>query len=270
LVESHQGREYQAWRQAVTLIERHVDIPTPACAMDTFIARPDGAPAPLVIVCMDIWGVRPQLFDIARRIAGEGYCASVPNFYHRDGVNGFDFRNERGQTISMERATREQQEAVRKHGAALTNAMVDEDAGALLKYFEREPVSQGPAGSVGFCMGGRHAMYIAGTRSERLQATASLHGTQLVSDKPDSPHRFADRFRGEIYCGFAEHDPYVPPSIASALEKLLAGRSSVKYRAVTHPRAAHGYAIPDRDVYDHAAAERDWAAIFAMFARVLR
>ncbi len=254
-----------------SLIERQVDIPTPAGPMNAFVARPPGSAAvPLVIVCMDIWGVRPQLFEIAKRIAAQGYCAVVPNFYHRDGVNDFDFRNARGQTISMELASKEQQEAVRRHGAALTNDMADADVGAVLRFFESEPVSQGAAGSVGFCMGGRHAMYIAGTRPERMAATASLHGTQLVSDKPDSPHRFADRFRGEMYCGFAEHDPYVPSRIAKTLDGLLASRPNLKYRSVTHAGAHHGYAIPDRDVYDRAAAEKDWAEIFAMFSRTLR
>ncbi len=254
-----------------SLTERQVDIPTPAGPMNAFVARPAGSAAvPLVIVCMDIWGVRPQLFEIAKRIAAQGYCAVVPNFYHRDGVDGFDFRNARGQTISMELASKEQQEAVRRHGAALTNDMVDADVGAVLRFFESEPVSQGAAGSVGFCMGGRHAMYIAGTRPERMAATASLHGTQLVSDKPDSPHRFADRFRGEMYCGFAEHDPYVPPSIAKTLDGLLARRPNLKYRSVTHAGARHGYAIPDRDVYDRAAAEKDWTEIFTMFSRALR
>ncbi len=254
-----------------SLIERQVDIPTPAGSMNAFVARPAGsAAAPLVIMCMDIWGVRPQLFEIAKRIASHGYCAVVPNFYHRDGVNGFDFRNARGQTLSMKLASKVQQDAVRRHGAALTNEMVDADVGALLRYFENEPVSQGPAGSVGFCMGGRHAMFIAGTRPERMTATASLHGTQLVSDKPGSPHRFADRFRGEIYCGFAEHDPYVPPRVAATLDDLLGSRPNLRYRSVMHAGAHHGYSIPDRDVYDHAAAEKDWTEIFAMFSRALR
>ncbi len=235
------------------------------------MVRPaDQAAVPLIVVCMDIWGIRQQLFEIAKRIAAQGYCAVVPNFYHRDGVKGFDFRNARGQTLSMEIASKEQQDAVRRHGAALTNSMVDADVGAVLKFFETEPVSQGLAGSVGFCMGGRHAMYIAGTRPERMRATASLHGTQLVSDKPDSPHRFVDRFRGEIYCGFAEHDPYVPPSVAMTLDGLFQNRPDFKYRSVTHAGARHGYAIPDRDVYDQAAAEKDWAEIFAMFSRALR
>ena len=78
--------------------------------MDAFMARPDGeAAVPLVILCMDIWGVRAQLFEIAARIALQGYCAVVPNFYHRDGGKGFDFRNARGQSVSMVIASKEQQ-----------------------------------------------------------------------------------------------------------------------------------------------------------------
>lgn len=36
------------------------------------------------------------------------------------------------------------------------------------------------------------------------------------------------------------------------------------------PDGAHrGYALPDRDVHDHAAAEADWAEVFAMLRRQL-
>jgi carboxymethylenebutenolidase len=37
-----------------------------------------------------------------------------------------------------------------------------------------------------------------------------------------------------------------------------------------HAQAGHGYALPDRDVYDHDAIEQDWLEIFAMFERQLR
>jgi carboxymethylenebutenolidase len=253
------------------VIERHVEIPTPAGSMDAFVSRPTGSAAvPLVIVFMDVWGFRPQLFAIANRIASQGYCSIVTNLYYRDGVKGFDFRNSQGQTLSMEVASKEQSDAVRRHGMALSNAMVDIDVGAILKYFENEPVSQGPAGSVGFCMGGRHALFVAGTRPERMVATASLHGTRLVSDSPDSPHWMAERFRGEIYCAFAEHDPYVSPDVVTTLDRLLGHSENVKYRSTVHPGTRHGYSIPDRDIYDHQAAEQDWAEIFAMYARTLR
>jgi carboxymethylenebutenolidase len=36
-----------------------------------------------------------------------------------------------------------------------------------------------------------------------------------------------------------------------------------------HPGADHGYPLPDRDVFDKRAANRDWEIIFAMFRRCL-
>ena len=96
-----------------------------------------------------------------------------------------------------------------------------------------------------------------------------MHGTRLVTDKPDSPHRLIDRMRGEIYCGFAEHDELAPPSTIETLAKLFKGRSNVRYNAIVHPHTEHGYALPDRDIFDKPAANRDWENIFAMFKRQL-
>ena len=42
---------------------------------------------------------------------------------------------------------------------------------------------------------------------------------------------------------------------------------SVRYDFTVHAGAEHGYALPDRDVYDKQAAARDWEQIFAMFHR---
>jgi carboxymethylenebutenolidase len=96
-----------------------------------------------------------------------------------------------------------------------------------------------------------------------------MHGTRLVNDKPDSPHRVVDKMRGEIYCGFAEKDDLATPATIETLGKLLAGCHQVKYRAIVHPGTVHGYALPDRDIFDKPAANRDWENIFAMFKRQL-
>src|SRR6185437_16718723 len=102
---------------------------------------------------------------------------------------------------------------------------------------------------------------------EQLRASASLHGTLLVNDQPDSPHRSVEKMRGEIYCGFAEHDPYAPQSTIDTLSTLLKDRTDVRYRCSVHAGAHHGYALPDRDIFDKPAANRDWENIFAMFRR---
>ena len=47
----------------------------------------------------------------------------------------------------------------------------------------------------------------------------------------------------------------------------LMKQSSVRYRYEIHRDARHGYALPDRDIYEKWAAERDWELIFAMLHR---
>ena len=65
--------------------ERFVEIETPSGRMETFVTHPEqDGPFPAVIVYMDIWGVREELFEIARRVGTVGYywpssCARVPS-----------------------------------------------------------------------------------------------------------------------------------------------------------------------------------------------
>ena len=46
-------------------------------------------------------------------------------------------------------------------------------------------------------------------------------------------------------------------------------RGNVRYRSIVHPGTVHGYALPDRDIFHKASANRDWENIFAMFKREL-
>src|SRR3989454_2778331 len=41
----------------------------------------------------------------------------------------------------------------------------------------------------------------------------------------------------------------------------------VDYRYAIHQGAQHGYALPNRDIFDPHGAARDWEQIFAMFHR---
>jgi len=142
-----------------------------------------------------------------------------------------------------------------------------EDTGSMLQYIDRgEPVRPKALGSIGYCMGGRHVFRVAGAFPDRFKASASLHGTELVTDRDDSPHRCAAKAEGELYCGFAEKDRFSPAPLITALEQSLKD-SKVRYRYEVHEGADHGYALPDRDVFDKIAANRDWELIFAMFHR---
>jgi len=250
--------------------ERFADIPTADGRIDTFVTYPDeGGPFPAVIVLMDIWGLREELFDVARRVATVGYHVTVPNFFYRHGKVRFEYRDDKGRMISLLALPKEVQAELHANRSHLTGRMAMDDIGAVLKFLSSEPVRDGPKGAIGYCLGGWLSLAAAAEFPRQLRACASLHGTRLVSDVPDSPHRFVGKMRGEIYCGFAEKDDLAPPSTIATLGKLFAGCSEVKYRAIVHPGTEHGYALPDRDIFDKPAANRDWENIFSMFKRQL-
>lgn len=250
--------------------ERHVEIATPDGRMDTFVTHPDGAgPCSGVIVYMDVWGVREELYDIARRIATVGYYCMVPDLYYRFGRISHEFRDEHGRMISLEALDDARRQQVRAPMLRLTDDMVVRDTAAMLAFMDGgEPVIQGSVGAIGYCMGGRHVIRAAGAYPDRFKASASLHGTRLVVDASDSPHHSALKAAGELYCGFAEHDPFSPMSTVKTLAECLT-QPSLKYTYEVHLGTEHGYALPDRDIFHKQASNRDWELIFAMFRRQL-
>jgi carboxymethylenebutenolidase len=250
--------------------ERIVQVPTPDGQMETFITHPeqDGPFAPVVLF-MDIWGIREELHDIARRIATVGYYCAVPDFYYRQGRVHHAFHDSDNRMISLVKLSDADRQMVIAPGAKLSDTMVVADTGALLRFLAGDEAARPDAmGSIGYCMGGRHVMSVAAAYPDRFVASAGLHPTALISDRPDSPHKVAGRLRGEFYCGFAETDHSAPLSMIQELGSLLRG-CPVRYHHEIHAGAVHGYALPDRDIYLKTAANRDWELIFAMYRRKL-
>jgi carboxymethylenebutenolidase len=253
-----------------TMHEKTVAIQTGDGRMETFVVYPEeGVSFAPVVVYMDVWGLREELCDIARRVAVVGYYVLLPDLYYRQGRIRHQWRDPEGRMISLNKLDPQLRAEVLAPAQNLSDSMVVADTGALLDFLDGgEPVRRGPVGSIGYCMGGGHAIQVAAAYPERFVATASLHGAPLVTERENSPHRLAPRLRGELYCGFAENDPFAAPPIRAALAEAF-DRSPVDYRPVLHARAEHGYALPDRDIHDKQAANRDWELIFAMLRRRL-
>src|SRR3989442_12668569 len=222
--------------------ERFLDIETGTGRMQTFVTHPEqGGPFPAVIIYMDIWGVREELFEIARRVGTVGYYCLVPDFYYRQGRVRHEFRDEQNRMISLHALDEERKQLVTAPGRRLSNQMVVDDTGAILDFVRRgEPVRPGGVGAIGYCMGGRHVLCVAGHFPEHVRASASLHGTSLISDAPDSAHRLVTQFRGELYCGFAETDPYAPLSLVKELDELTATRCPTATSSTRTGRRATG------------------------------
>ena len=88
------------------MIEQMAEIPTKAGRMNAFVTHPEGGgPFPAVVVFMDIWGLREELFDIARRIATAGYHVTLPNLYYRQGDVRFEKRDAGGRMVPWRTTT---------------------------------------------------------------------------------------------------------------------------------------------------------------------
>jgi carboxymethylenebutenolidase len=238
--------------------------------LEVFVARPEGrGPHPLVLMYMDMWGMREVLRDLARRVARLGYCCVLPDLYYRMGVVRYADEDFPRSGKSFADLTSERQALLQQAMAGLSDAMVIEDTRELLAWLDTTGwVRPGPVGAIGYCMGGRHVLCVAGKYPERIRAVACLHGAYLTNEREDSPHRLARNARGEIYFGHAERDRYAPADVVQTVDAALVG-GAVKVCSVVHPGSQHGYAIPDRDVYDQHAGERDWENIEAMLRRQL-
>ena len=109
--------------------ETLADVATRDGLMETFITRPDRpGPFPGVVLYMDVWGIREELYDIARRIATVGYCVAVPDLYYREGRIRNEFRAD-GRMLSLEALPEAEQKSVLAPLAKLSDTMVVEDTG---------------------------------------------------------------------------------------------------------------------------------------------
>jgi carboxymethylenebutenolidase len=243
------------------VIEHHPDIATADGAMNSFVVHPEeGGPFPVVLFYMDAPGKREELHDMARRIAAVGYCVVLPNLYYR-----------RSRDYQLAERTEPAMAEMFAHMNTLDAATTACDTEAMLRFVDALPAADGTrVGAVGYCMSGPIVVWAAAAFPARLRCIASIHGANMATDKPDSPHRVVQRLRCESYFACAEIDPWAPPEDIRRLQSALQA-AGVPHRIEWYPGAQHGFVFPLREgVYDRTAAERHWERLFGLFERTLR
>lgn len=240
----------------------HFNLETADGRCPTHACFPEGrGPWPGVIVYMDAVGIRPAIIEIAERIAREGFYVLLPDLFYR-----VEFDATQGTRLFTDPDYRRDLKSRVMPSANPANAMRDTEA--LLAHLDAQPeVRAGQVGVVGYCMGGRLALYAAGHFGDRIAAAASYHGGGLATEAPDSPHRLAARMTGRVYVGGAMDDSSFDDAQKARLEQALT-EAGVDHRIETYP-ARHGWALRDTPVYDEAAAARHMETMLALFRETL-
>src|SRR5580693_7513359 len=169
---------------AVAVAESDVNVMTPDGTADCYFVHPASGTAPGVLVWPDIFGLRPALRQMGKRLAEPGYSVLV--------VNPF-YRVQKAPTAEAGAATPIPQ--LMPLAQALNETTQMTDAKAFIGWLDKQSsvAKNRKIGTQGYCMGGPMAFRAAAAVPDRVGAVASFHGGGLVTDKPNSPHLQASK-----------------------------------------------------------------------------
>ncbi|MEV2246347.1 dienelactone hydrolase family protein [Streptomyces sp. NPDC049970] len=243
---------------------RTLRIPTTDGQADAFAAYPDhGERCPGVLLYTDVFGVRPELEDRARELAGHGYYVLVPNLYYRHGpapvVELPEHIGHEARPAVVERLL----PFVQAH----TTERVLRDADAYLRFLTAQPeVAAGPVATIGYCLGAALAMRTAAAHPGQVAAVAGFHPVSLVTEAPDSPHRVFPELTAQVHLGLAEGD--MTPESTSELAQAL-GAAGVDHTSEIYPGTVHGFTMSDTDAFDPSGLQRHWDRLLPLLRRTL-
>jgi carboxymethylenebutenolidase len=244
--------------------ERDVSVKTADGSADAALFTPaDKGKWPAVLMWPDILGLRPVFREMGRRLAAQGYVVLVPNPYYRARkapvVEGpFDFNS------------KDDMARIRKFREGLTDAMVDRDSAAYVKYLDSRPQTdrRRKMGVQGFCMSGPISFRTAAVRPDRIGAVATFHPGALVTDKPSSPHLLIPKSRAAYLVIIAKNDAEKMPKEKPDLDAAFA--RAHRPAKVEISSANHGWTVAGSQTYDEKEAERAWAELLPFYRAHLR
>src|ERR1043166_4837956 len=183
---------------AVPVTESDVNVTTPDGTADCYFVHPATGTAAGVLLWPDIFGLRPAMRQMGKRLAESGYSVLV--------VNPF-YRVKKAPTAENGAATAIQQ--LMPLAQALTETTQMTDAKAFVEWLDQQPsvAKNRKIGTQGYCMGGPIAFRTSATVPDRVGAVASFHGGGLVvADAANSPHLQASKTKANFLIAIADND----------------------------------------------------------------
>ena len=243
---------------AVDTKESNVTIKTPDGECDAYFVTPTTGAHAAVLVWPDIFGLRPAMQQMGKRLAEDGYSVLV--------VNPF-YRQQKAPTAAQGAQTAIQ--SLLPMMQALNATTHTTDAKAFIAWLDsRSEVDKGKKiGTIGYCMGGPIVFRTAAAVPNRVGAVGSFHGGGLTTMGADSPHLLIPQTKAQFLVAVAENDDMRDPTSKDILKKAFAD-AKVDAEVEVY-KAAHGWCPPDTTVYNKDEAERAWGKMLAMFKKSL-
>jgi carboxymethylenebutenolidase len=224
--------------------------------MPVYFARPANvANPPVILVCMEIFGLHEWVKDITRRVGHLGAFAIAPDYYFRAETNGVDLTK----IDDMQKLF------------PIVNAKTDTELFADLDATVAWAKSQGGdtsrLGIMGFCRGGRNVWHYS-AHNPNLKAGVAFYGP--LADKsdaaPKSSIELAPEVKEPVLGLYGAEDTGIKVEQVNQMEAALKADGKTAEFHI-YPGAPHGFVADYRASYRKEAAEDAWNQMIAWFKK---
>jgi carboxymethylenebutenolidase len=231
-------------------------IKVPGGAMPIYFARPaEVKNPPIILVCMEIFGLHEWVKDITRRVGHLGALAVAPNYYFRSETNGVDLTK----IDDMQKLS------------GIVNAKTDAELYADLDATAAWAKAQGGDGKrlgiMGFCRGGRNVWHYS-THNPDLKAGVAFYGSLIDKNDaaPKSSIELVAEVKEPVLGLYGEADSGITPDQVKQMEAAMkaAGKTAEFHE---YPGAPHGFVADYRPSYRKEAAEGAWNEMIGWFKK---
>jgi carboxymethylenebutenolidase len=245
-----------------------VDIKTQDGICDAFVAYPeDGKQYPAVLSLMDAYGLRDYLYEMAKKIAAQGYYVLTPNLFYRLRPAPvldvkFPVKAEDMPTVKPKLMALFQGYSPVMQGVP--------DIGVCLDFIAQQKQAQpGKVGLTGYCMGGGLAVRAAAQYPDRIAAVTSFHAGNLATEEPASPHLQIGKIKAKVYIAHADNDQSMPPEQIARLDAEIKKSGHGLIQTELYPGAVHGFTMADLPAYSEAYCNKHFDKVFELFGSEL-
>jgi carboxymethylenebutenolidase len=227
-------------------------IAVPGGDMPIYYARPAGvAHPPIVLVCMEVFGLHEFIKDVTRRLGHAGAFAIAPDYYFRMG--------------DMTKVT--DRDELFKYVNAKTDAELFTDLDAAVAWAKAQGGDGNRLGIMGMCRGGRNVWHYS-SHNPNLKAGVAFYGP--LSDRSDAAPKssidLAPEIKEPVLGLYGGADAGI--SVDSVHEMQAALKADGKTADFhIYPDAPHGFLADYRESYRQDAAVDGWGRMIAWFKK---
>jgi len=227
-------------------------VAVPGGDMPVYYARPAGvAKPPIILICMEIFGLHEFFKDVTRRLGHLGALAVAPDYYFRMG--------------DLTKVTDPKELYPKVNSKTDTELFADLDAtAAWAKAQGGDPTR---IGIMGMCRGGRNVWHYSSHNPE-LKAGVAFYGP--LADRSDAAPKssidLAPEIKEPVLGLYGEKDAGI--KVEQVLEMAVALQAAGKIAEFfIYPGAPHGFVADYRSSYRDEAAESAWARMIDWFKK---